>query len=75
MEPWHVSYRVDWTQDKMSKHDECLARIHVMEHELGMNPEYSQHCELCRSKAQDALWNKIVVPSRYDPFIEGELRR
>ncbi len=75
MEPWHVSYRVDWTQDKMSRHDECLARIHVMEHELEMNPDYSHHCELCRSKAQDALWNKITMPSRYDPSIEGTIRR
>jgi len=44
-----------------------------MEHALGMNPEYSKHCELCRSKAQDSLWNKVM--SRYDPSIEGRLRR
>lgn len=73
MEPWHISYRVDWTQDRMTKHDRSLARIHVMEHELGMNPEFSKHCELCWSKARDDLWNKIA--SRYDPCIEGEIKR
>lgn len=75
MEPWHISRTVWWTEDKMTEHDACLAKIHVMEHELDMNPEYSEHCELCRSKAQDALWNKITMPSRYDPYIEGKLRR
>lgn len=70
---WHIVRTVWWTQDKMTKHDACLARIHVMEHELGMNPKYSKRCELCREKAQDALWNKVA--SRYDPRIEGWIKR
>lgn len=70
-EEWHISYR--WTQDKMSEHDACLARIHAMEHELGMDPEYSKHCERCVSKSIDSLWNKVM--SRYDPRIEGEVKR
>jgi hypothetical protein len=73
MEPWHVSRTTYWAQDNLSEHDRCLARIHMMEHELGMNPEYSKHCELCVSKSIDSLWNKVA--SRYDPSIEGRLRR
>ena len=73
MEPWHVSYITTWTQDKMTRHDECLARIHIMEHELGMNPEHNDYCELCVSKEIDRLWTKVTLPSRYDPGIEGRL--
>lgn len=73
MEPWHVSYRVDWTQDKMSQHDECLVRIHIMEHELEMRPGFNEGCEICWSAARDDLLNKIA--SRYDPNIEGEIKR
>jgi hypothetical protein len=68
-EPWHISYR--WTQDKMTKHDECLARIHLMEHQLEMSPEYNENCELCVSKNIDRLWNKVM----YDPDLVERFKR
>lgn len=74
-ETWHIVRTVWWTEDKMTEHDQCLARIHVMEHELQMNPEHNEDCELCVSKRIDKMWTKLIMPSRYDPAVEGWIKR
>lgn len=56
-----------------SKHQKSLANIHRLEHELGMIPGYEWRCPVCRSIGQNKLYE--LVKSRYDPLIEGEIKR
>lgn len=72
-EPWYVRIRPGYTNDPQTKHQKTLKNIHLLEHKLDMNPNYEPHCLQCIALGQDSLVNMVM--SRYDPSIEGVIRK